>query len=200
MKNFDWESFKEEKIAVHCKTKKEAEDFCKQMHKQGMVWGTGNSYLSCTHYEGYKNKTCYSGGGGYQSYDYFEKYRYNILEWSDYMNKEFTKADLKDGMVVEQRNGNMYLVLAGKAVRKCRCNRIDGYTDDLKWKGRTGYTGGDIVKVYRITPGSLGCIEDVFIKNNLELIWERTETKKMTVEEMRKKLEELTGEEIEVTE
>lgn len=44
----------------------------------------------------------------------------------------------------------------------------------------------------------LGCIEDVFIKSNLELIWERTESKKMTVEEMRKKLEELTGEEIEV--
>ena len=33
---------------------------------------------------------------------------------------------------------------------------------------------------------------------NLELIWERKEPKKMTVEEMRQKLEELTGEEIEV--
>ena len=196
MKNFDWESFKEGKIVVHCKTKKEAEDFCKQMHKQGMVWGTGNSYLSCTRYEEYKNKTCYSGGGGYQSYDYFEKYRYNILEWSDYMNKEFTKADLRDGMVVEQRDGNMYLVLAGMAVRKSKSNRIDGYTDDLKWEG---YTGGDIVKVYRITPESLRRIEDVFIKSNLELIWERKEPKKMTVEEMRQKLEELTGEEIEVT-
>lgn len=93
----------------------------------------------------------------------------------------------------------MYLVLAGKAVRKGRCNRIDGYTDDLKWEGRTGYTGGDIVKVYRITPESLRRIEDVFIKSNLELIWERKEPKKMTVEEMRQKLEELTGEKIEVT-
>lgn len=35
--------------------------------------------------------------------------------------------------------------------------------------------------------------------HNLELIWERKEPKKMTVEEMRQKLEELTGEEIEVT-
>lgn len=69
----------------------------------------------------------------------------------------------------------------------------------LKEKQKEGYTGGDIVKVYRITPESLGCIEDVFIKSNLELIWERTETKKMTIEEMRQKLEELTGEEIEVT-
>ena len=80
-------------------------------------------------------------------------------------------------------------------MRKSGHNHIDGYTNDLK---REGYTAGDIVKVYRITPESLGCIEDVFIKNNLELIWERKESKKMTVEEMRQKLEELTGEEIEV--
>lgn len=196
MRKFNWDEFKEVKFAVHCKTEEEAKDFCRQMYKHGMVWGSGNSYLSCTHYEKYKDKTCYDGQGVYQSYDHFKKYRYEILEWSDYMDKEFTKADLEDGMVVEQRDGNMYLVLAGMAVRKGGCNNIGGYDDDLKWEG---YTGGDIVKVYRITPESLGCIEDVFIKSNLELIWERTESKKMTVEEMKQKLEELTGEEIEVT-
>lgn len=197
MRKFNWDEFKDadNKIAVHCKTEEEAIDFCKQMYKHGMKWASGGSYLSYTYYGVYRDKTCYGGEGGYQSYDYFEKYKCKILEWSDYMQKEFTKADLKDGMVVEQRDGSMYLVLAGKAVRKGRCNHIDGYTDDLKWEG---YTGGDIVKVYRITPESLGCIEDVFIKSNLELIWERAESKKMTIEEMRKKLEELTGEEIEV--
>lgn len=194
MKNFDWESFKEEKIAVHCKTKKEAEDFCKQMHKQGMVWGTGNSYLSCTHYEEYKNKTCYSGGGGYQSYDYFEKYRYNILEWSDYMDKEFTKADLKDGMVVKHRNGDKRMVVNealigedGYSDRNCfREDLTDRYFKDL-----------DIVGVYAIQEYSN--FADMLSDYNLELIWERKEPKKMTVKEMKQKLEELTGEEIEVT-
>ena len=198
MRKFNWDEFKDadNKIAVHCKTEEEAKDFCKKMHEHGMKWCTGKSYMEKTNYEEYKGETCYYGSGEYSSRDFAEKYNYKILEWSDYMGKEFTKADLKDGMVVEQRNGNMYLVLAGKAVRKGGCNHIDGYTDDLKWEG---YTGGDIVKVYRITPESLGCIEDVFIKSNFELIWERTESKKMTVEEMRKKLEELTGEQIEVT-
>lgn len=199
MKKFNWDEFKnkDNKIAVHCKTEEEAIDFCKQMYKHGMVWASGSSYLSYTRYGVYRDKTCYGGDGRYRSYDCFKKYKYKILEWSDYMNKEFTKADLRDGMVVEQRDGNMYLVLAGMAVRKSKSNSIVGYTDDLKWKG---YTGGDIVEVYRITPESLGCIEDVFIKSNLELIWERKEPKKMTVEEMRQKLEELTGKEIEVTE
>lgn len=199
MKKFKWKEFKNKynKIAVHCKTEEEAKDLCKQMHEHRMKWRDGESYLECTEYGKHLSETCYTGYGEFASYDFYKEREYKILEWSDYMNKEFTKTDLEDGMVVEQRNGNMYLVLAGKAVRKGRCNRIVGYTDDLKWKG---YRGGDIVKVYRITPESLGCIEDVFIKSNLELIWERKEPKKMTVEEMRQKLEELTGEEIEVTE
>lgn len=198
MKKFNWDEFKnkDNKIVVHCKTEEEAIDFCKQMYKHGMKWASGGSYLSYTYYGVYRDKTCYGGEGGYQSYDYFEKYKCKILEWSDYMQKEFTKADLEDGMVVEQRDGDMYLVLAGMVVRKRGYNRIGDYDDDLKC---AGYTGGDIVKVYRITPGSLGCVEHVFIKCNLELIWERKEPKKMTVEEMRKKLEELTGEQIEVT-
>lgn len=200
MKKFNWKEFKnkDNKIAMHCKTEEEAKDFCKRMHEHGMKWSNGKSYLKNTNYM--RNEgTCYYGNGEYSTRDFAEKYNYKILEWSDYMDKEFTKADLRDGMVVEQRNGEMYLVLAEEVVRKCGYNRIDGYTDDLKCEGRTGYTGGDIVKVYRITPESLRRIEDVFIKSNLELIWERKEPKKMTVEEMRQKLEELTGEEIEVT-
>lgn len=197
MRKFNWDEFKnkDNKIAVHCKTEEEAKDLCKQMHEHGMKWCNGESYLKNTNYM--RNEgTCYYGNGEYSSRVFAEKYNYKILEWSDYMDKEFTKADLRDGMVVEQRDGDMYLVLAGMVVRKRGYNRIGDYDDDLKC---AGYTGGDIVKVYRITPGSLGCIEDVFIKSNLELIWERTETKKMTIEEMRQKLEELTGEEIEVT-
>lgn len=196
MKKFNWNEFqnKDNKIAVHCKTEEEAKDFCRQMHGQGMKWCSGESYLKETNYEFCEEEICYIKGE-FSPYQYYKSNGYEILEWSDYMNKEFTKADLRDGMVVEQRDGGMYLVLAGTAVGKGEHNSIVGYTDGLKW---AGYKGGDVVKVYRITPGSLGCIEEVFVKSNLELIWERKEPKKMTVEEMRQKLEELTGEEIEI--
>ena len=99
-------------------------------------------------------------------------------------------------MVVEQRDGDMYLVLAGMAVRECGHNKISAYTNNLEWYGTN--RGGDIVKVYRIIHESPGTIEEAFCDRNLELIWERKEPKKMTIEEMRQKLEELTGEEIEV--
>lgn len=198
MKKFNWDEFKnkDNKIVVHCKTEEEAKDFCGQMHGQGMKWCTGDSYLENTSYNVHNEGTCYYGIGEYSSRVYAEKYNYKILEWSDYMQKEFTKSDLKDGMVVEQRNGNRYLVLAGVAVRECGHNEISRYTNNLKWCGTN--RGGDIVKVYRIIHESLGTIEKAFCDRNLELIWERKEPKKMTVEEMREKLEELTGEEIEV--
>lgn len=198
MKKFNWDEFKNtgNKIAVHCKTDEEAKDFCKQMHEKGMRWSDGETLLENTVWYVHSEKTCYVYGVNFSHYKWAKKKGYRILEWSDYMQKEFTKADLRDGMVVEQRDGDMYLVLAGMVVRKRGYNRIGDYDDDLKC---AGYTGGDIVKVYRITPGSLGCVEHAFIKCNLELIWERKEPKKMTVEEMRKKLEELTGEQIEVT-
>ena len=200
MKKFNWDEFKnkDNKIVVHCKTYEEAKDFCWKMHEQGMRWFTKERYSEKTEYAIYEEKTCYTGGGMFGPLFHFIDEGYEILEWSDYMQKEFTKADLKDGMVVEQRDGNRYLVLAGVAVRECGRNEISEYTNNLEWYGT--YRGGDIVKVYRIIPESLGSIEEVFVKSNLELIWERKEPKKMTIEEMRQKLEELTGEDIEVTE
>ena len=90
--------------------------------------------MSCTHYEKYKDKTCYDGQGGYQSYDYFEKYRYEILEWSDYMQKEFTKSDLKDGMVVEY-NDNYFgkrLVIGGFLIGEDGYSDLGDYNENLK--------------------------------------------------------------------
>lgn len=197
MRKFNWDEFKDadNKIAVHCKTEEEAIDFCKQMYKHGMEWASGDSYLSYTHYGVYRDKTCYGGDGGYQSYDYFEKYKYKILEWSDYMQKEFTKSDLKDGMVVEY-NDNCFgkrLVIGGFLIGE------DGYADlgDYNENLKSGVSDLEIVRVYKIK--CMGKISSIMHDGNLELIWERKELKKMTIEEMRKKLEELTGEEIEVT-
>lgn len=197
MRKFNWDEFKnkENRIAVHCKTEEEAKDFCKQMHEQGMKWCNGESYLKNTNYNVHNEKTCYYGSGEYSSRDFAEKYNYKILEWSDYTNKEFTKADLKDGMVVEY-NDNCYgkrLVIGGFLTGE------DGYVDlrDYNENLKNVVSDLEIVRVYKIK--CMGNISSIMHDYNLELIWERKEPKKMTVEEMRKKLEELTGEQIEVT-
>ena len=174
MKKFNWDEFKnkDNKIAVHCKTEEEAKDFCRQMHEHGMRWCDDESFLKATEYAIHEEKTCYSGSGMIGSFAYFIGKGYKILEWSDYMQKEFTKADLRDGMVVEY-NDNCFgkrIVIGGFLTGEDGYADLGDYNENLK----------------------------SVVSDNLELIWERKEPKKMTVEEMRQKLEELTGEEIEV--
>ena len=195
MKKFNWDEFKDadNKIAVHCKTEKEAVDFCKQMHEHGMKWRDRNSYLELTEYEKNLDETCYTGA----CCDFCESEGYKILEWSDYMYKEFTKADLKDGMVVEYRSKSYgrRLVVGDMLIGAEGSHRLIYYNEDLI--DATGDKDFDIMRIYKIQ--NVSRFNEILLYSNLELIWERKEPKKMTVEEMRQKLEELTGEEIEVT-
>lgn len=144
--------------------------------------------------ESCEEETCYIKGE-FSPYQYYKSNGYEILEWSDYTNKEFTKADLRDGMVVKHRNGDKKMVISEALIGE------DGYSDrncfreDLTYRY---FKDLDIVGVYAIKEYSN--FADMLSDYNLELIWERKEPKKMTVEEMRQKLEELTGEEIEVME
>ena len=195
MKKFNWEEFKDKnnKIAVHCKTEEEAKDFCKQMHEHGLKWCNGYSYILKTYYETYEKRTCYTGYGTYSNYVYYTKQGCKILEWSDYMNKEFTKADLKDGMVVAYANGERRLVLNNFLIGKDGYFDLSNYSENLKDKNSSDR---DIVRVFKIN--IVTTLDYIFRTENLELIWERTESKKMTTEEMRQKLEDLTGENIEV--
>ena len=195
MRKFNWDEFKnkDNKVAVHCKTEEEAKDFCKRMHEHGMKWCSGESYLKETNYESCEEETCYIKGE-FSPYQYYKSNGYEILEWSDYMQKNFTKSDLKDGMVVEYNDNSfgIRLVVGDFLIGE------DGYADlgDYNENLKNVESDLEIVRVYKIK--RMGKISSIMYDGNLELIWERKEPKKMTVEEMRQKLEELTGEEIEV--
>lgn len=111
------------------------------------------------------------------------------------MQKEFTKADLKDGMVVEEQRGVMGVVLKDRILYEDGRDSLISWEEDLRSNSRDGF---DIVKIYKIRFESIYELSDILDIENLELIWERDETKRMTAEEMRKKLEELTGEKVEM--
>lgn len=68
---FNWEEFKDEKFAVHCKTEEEAKDFCKRMHEQGMKWCSGESYLEETNYKFCEEEMCYIRGE-FSPYQYYK--------------------------------------------------------------------------------------------------------------------------------
>lgn len=111
------------------------------------------------------------------------------------MQKEFIKSDLKDGMVVEQNNEERYLVMGDRLLCLSGYNPLTQFNDDL-----TNILGEKyhIERVFQVKSKYVYDLREIFGDENLELIWERTETKRMTSEEMRVKLEELTGEKIEI--
>lgn len=106
------------------------------------------------------------------------------------MQKEFTKADLNDGMVAELRNKQRYIKLGERLLNFDGWIRLNNYADNLCYVDTAKEF--DIVKVFKVNTNMV--LRDEY----LEPVWKRDEVKRMTVEEMRQKLEELTGEKIEV--
>lgn len=118
---------------------------------------------------------------------------YNIVfgKEENEMNKEFTKSDLKTGMIVETREGIKYVVL----LNACMFGDLIVNGNDLCWNGLSnyndeliehhGYNELDIVKVYKPKhPYTIHTFEE----DALELIWEREEYKEMTIAEIEKEL------------
>lgn len=65
---FDWEGFKSGKFAVHCDTDEKAKGFLAECETQGIKWRNGDSLLSETDWDIFKNQTIYEmtcGSFGY---------------------------------------------------------------------------------------------------------------------------------------
>ena len=180
------------KYVMHCKTEEEAKDFCRVLHEAGRTWCTGRSYIDRTNFKYDKGGTCYNFNiGAYAEKFYYTKPNedYTILEWSDFMNKEFTKADLRTGDMVLLRSGDvkLYIKEARMFVGSRQMGDWDydtGFTNGLKRSSSSTY---DIVSVRR--PDKVSDISfDAFDKNLGRLVYERDETVEMTLEEVCKAL------------
>lgn len=194
LKQFDWNFFcdKNNKVAVHCKTEEEAKDFCKQMDLHGLRWRSGTSYLEVNNYRLTQSKTCYSNKGEYDRVKYYEDHNYHVLEWSDYM-QVIPKDILKPGYIVELRNGHEYIYLPyakGYSFVRSNYDPVDlkRYDDNLKCIENQCF---NVMRIWGYT-NLAGDILSL-IKRERPLLWERKEHPeiKMTVDEMKQKLEEI---------
>lgn len=118
-------------------------------------------------------------------------YLYNC-ELVDEKEKQFTKSDLKNGDIVELRNGERYVYIEKYNDRFIystdsdevivnledgEYSRLGNYDDDLRYKGR-GNCEYDIMKILDMSE---------FYKKP-EWTWERKKTEEMTLEEVCKEL------------
>ena len=91
------------------------------------------------------------------------------------------KSDLKNGMVVELRNGKRFLIVDDRGFGEDSCialNGFMGYDENLNDIMR--YSEFDIIKIYK-TEGNT--FKSLFDKDRLSLIWEREEKSKLSKED-----------------
>ncbi len=83
-------------FVMHCSTEEEALIFLEYLHKQGRSWSGGESYLSFTAFNNYREDTCYYfNHGTYGSLSYAKDEGCVILEFRDFFNTEPINEDNK---------------------------------------------------------------------------------------------------------
>lgn len=162
------------KYVMRCKTKEEAKEFCDYIDCYGIYYNPDTSF-------NYHNgNICYNFNvNTFDSKDFYEKYGYTILEWSDFKENKFAKAYLKDGMVVEFNNGERRLVLGDRLIGFDKGNDLVWYLVDLTWGG------GDSHSIHKVYKSIAYNFNNIFKDDYLTLIWERKEEPvEMTLEEI----------------
>ena len=183
---------------MHCKTKEEAESFCRYLDSVNRKWGSGKSYLFGTNWEcNQSNTVYYFNHGTYGDLRFINKNEdgitdYTILEWSDFM--QFTKADLRTGDVVQLRDGELGIVLTDFEVIVCQ----NGGWLDFKYIREDltdSFYGGkcDIIIVRRPRQ-NYECAFDAIHHDRGIIVYERKEPEEMTLAEVCK----LLGREIKI--
>ena len=177
--------------SIHCTTKELALETLSILDSMGYKWYDGSSLLQSSLCKWYESSTCY--------YIYknkritcilkFHLESSNILKAEDfinlYKNNNMQKTDLKSGMSVKLRNGQMGLIVDvfGKKIIQFEnnwANFDENYNQDLK--AVNADIRWDITEVYRILD------YDCVIRKNLckpeNLKWKREEQKELTMQEI----------------
>lgn len=180
------------KYVMHCKTEEEAKDFCRVLHEAGRKWDNGNSYIDKTYYDNHKELTCYYFNEGMFAGKYFIKEDYDgpytILEWSDFMKKEFTRDDIKVGDMLLTREGKVQLVVNTTCgITVTDLDEVFKKCISVDLRHVYGAEKHDIVAIRRFDKVS-DISFDAFEKKLGRLVYERDETVEMTLEEVCKAL------------
>lgn len=177
-------------VVVHCKTEEEANKVLELANKVGYHWW--NTSLKLINFYNHYSVTCYNiTQGTFYNRNFYEQRNYKIITAQEFINlvneedmkKEFTKNDLKSGMVVETRGcGKQYLVLNNLLISCNSSLDLDDYSENLIHKN---CKFSDIISIYEFDcNGWYAGLENGICYG--KLIWERKEIKHFTKEDIAK--------------
>ena len=145
-------------LAINLKTKEQSIIFSKEADKLGKKWSSGASYVECNFWDEYEGKTCYTNRGCFSFISHYENSDENLqckilnfedVEWGKEKMNNFTKKDIKNGAIVETRNGQRFLKVDKTLLNMTMDGSfiaLDGYYDNLKYS-RYADSEYDIMKI-----------------------------------------------------
>lgn len=175
-------------LSVRCKTEDLANEFLILADSFGYKWRNGCSYLFSNCWNIFEEYTCYRIFNGlFESLDFCESNCFNIIEFKG-ESMEFKQEDLKTGMVVERRNGEMLMFLDTELSRIFVSKNFT-YSARLEsfenFKNKFGYPC-DIIRVFSLEK------EVNLEKENwgtTKVLWEeKSKETTMTIKEIEEKL------------
>lgn len=175
-------------MIIECNSEQEAKEFIKEAYKQGFKWvnhqdGDENStyWFSSVMFKA-KSRIYYILGD--DDITWSSIYKHNAIKYSDLIkgeNKTMTKSDLQNGMIVQIKSGVKYLVHNEKLLNEegigwVNVNKNDRH-DYAYYNENLTHNSNDSYDIIRVFKSNTDCLDDMFNKNNLDLIWERKEEK-----------------------
>ena len=154
---FNWEKFKEGKIAVHCDTKEKAIDFLNECERHLIERAKIN--IRRLDDRIFEDGIGYSCGIDYNklefdSLEYYEKEYETIIKWNikeNNMEKTFREviADIKEGEVWENENRKITINDLGEIFIKDKITGLRSFNPKVKYKlKRKEYTFEEAFKAY----------------------------------------------------
>lgn len=147
MNKFDWDKFKNEKIAVNCRTEEAAKEFIEECYKRGLKWK--NSLRNATFHNIYEEQTAYVFNySGFNSLEYasapwYEKNGYKIVEYtSEKKQTEFTFQEV----IASIKPGELYV--------ECVKNEPFQVTVSINSAGRIALNCFKDERPYMLTPSN----------------------------------------------
>ena len=181
------EKFKNGEFVVNCRIEDQARKFVDICYDNGIEWCNGSK--TDTHWYFYGNEICYRGDGYRLLCSNVEWYKgyWQIITFDEFMEeyrdmKEFTKDDLKVGMLVECEEMGLCMIMEDSTFGLVYVSDV-GYmmVNDLDDNFENKNDIYSINKVYSIaTNYGLGILNT----HTRELLWKREEVKELTVDEI----------------
>lgn len=181
MKEFNWNEFRNNKMAVHCKTEEEAKDFIKVAYENDCKWS--DRYRSFTNFDVYGCKTTYTCGSYKKNqlewcyYNYFKENNYKIYEWSDFMKQE--------------NKGDNFKIRVVKIIGDCSVDVFGsiGTVFEVKngvFKDKEGFTWTNDGELYKSVEDINNQInkEDCSFRTRFELVKEQQDEYDLTIQDV----------------